>query len=165
MLNDFKKFLLRGNMVDMAIAVVIGVALGAVIKATVENLITPLIGIFGKKDFSAFTFAVLGSTFRYGDWINAVVAFITVAAVLFLFVVLPMNKLIERSRKGPPAAPPRANARNASVKSSLPRTGASTAPHPSLPPSPRSGTTGTRSCPHWAQASRGRTPSATMAAS
>ena len=102
MLVDFKKFLLRGNVLDMAVAVIIGVAFGAVVKSTVEDLVTPLIGIFGKRNFSAFAFSVSGSTFRYGEWINEVIAFATVAAVVFFLVVPPMNKLVARSRSAPP---------------------------------------------------------------
>ncbi len=102
MLVDFKKFLLRGNVLDMAVAVVIGVAFVAVVQSTVKNLVTPVIGIFGRRDFSAFDFTVNGSTFNYGVWINEVIAFVTVAAVLFFLVVTPMNKLVARSRSAPP---------------------------------------------------------------
>jgi large conductance mechanosensitive channel len=85
----------------MAVAVVIGVAFGAVVKSTVEDLITPLIGIFGKKDFSTFAFTINGSTFRYGEWLNELFAFFLVAAVLFFFIVTPMNKLVARTRNAP----------------------------------------------------------------
>jgi len=105
-LQDFKKFLLRGNVVDLAIAVVIGVAFGAVITAFVDDIITPLIAaIGGKPDFSALTFTVNHSTFRYGSFINAVIAFVIIAAAIFFLVIVPLNKLISRSRKEPPPDP------------------------------------------------------------
>jgi large conductance mechanosensitive channel len=105
-LNDFKAFLLRGNVVDLAVAIVIGVAFGAVVTAFVEDLITPLIAaIFGKPDFSALDFTINDSTFRYGDFINKVIAFVTIAAAVFFFVVVPMNALMARARKEPPPDP------------------------------------------------------------
>lgn len=105
-LNDFKQFLLRGNVVDLAVAVVIGAAFGAVITALVEDLLTPLIAaIGGQRDFSALDFTINDSTFRYGDFINKVVTFVTIAAAVFFFVVVPINALIARSRKEPPADP------------------------------------------------------------
>ncbi|HEY7269875.1 MAG TPA: large conductance mechanosensitive channel protein MscL [Dehalococcoidia bacterium] len=104
--NEFKQFLLRGNVVDLAVAVVIGAAFGAVISALVKDLMTPLIAaIFGKPDFSALEFTINGSTFLYGDFINAVVAFVTVAAAMFFVVVKPMNMLISRSRREPTPDP------------------------------------------------------------
>lgn len=106
MIKDFKTFLLRGNMVDLAVAFVIGAAFGAVIAALVKDLITPLIAaIFGKQDFSGLTFTINHSVFRYGDFINAVVAFVLVAAAVFFFVVVPVNKLMARSRREPPPDP------------------------------------------------------------
>jgi len=106
MIKDFKTFLLRGNMVDLAVAFVIGVAFGAVIAALVKDLITPLIAaLFGKPDFSGLTFTINHSVFRYGDFINAVVAFVLVAAAVFLFVVVPINRLMARSRREPPTDP------------------------------------------------------------
>jgi large conductance mechanosensitive channel len=105
-LNDFKQFLLRGNVVDLAVAVVIGAAFGAVITALVEDLLTPLIAaIGGQQDFSALDFTINDSTFRYGDFINKVITFVTIAAAVFFFVVVPINALIARSRKEPPADP------------------------------------------------------------
>jgi large conductance mechanosensitive channel len=99
MLRDFRAFLLRGNVVDLAVAVVIGVAFGAVVTAFVADLITPLIAaIFGSHDFSTLTFTINGSTFRYGDFINALIAFLTIAAAVFFFVVVPVNRLMERRR-------------------------------------------------------------------
>ena len=105
-LNDFRQFLLRGNVVDLAVAIVIGVAFGAVITALVADLLTPLIAaIFGKPDFSALDFTINDSTFRYGDFINKVITFVTIAAAVFFFVVVPINALIARSRREPPADP------------------------------------------------------------
>lgn len=104
--KEFRQFLLRGNMVDLAIAVVIGIAFGALITALVKDLLTPLIAaIAGKQDFTNLTFMLHKSLFHYGDFINALIAFIIVAAALFFFVVLPINALISRSRKQPPADP------------------------------------------------------------
>ena len=106
MLKEFRQFLLRGNVVDLAIAVVMGVAFGAVVTALVEDIFTPLIAaIFGKPDFSNLTFTMNSSQFLYGAFINAVISFVSIAAVIFFFVVKPMNILIERSRKEPPPDP------------------------------------------------------------
>ncbi|MCC6381545.1 MAG: large conductance mechanosensitive channel protein MscL [Dehalococcoidia bacterium] len=106
MLNDFKAFLLRGNVVDLAVAVVIGAAFGAVITALVEDFVTPLIAaIGGKPDFSALDFTINDSTFKYGHFINALISFAVIAAVIFFFVVVPINTLIARSRRQPPADP------------------------------------------------------------
>lgn len=106
MLNDFKQFLMRGNVVDLAIAVVIGAAFGAVVAALVADLITPLIAaIFGKPDFSGLDFTINHSTFRYGDFINKVISFVTVAAAVFFLVVQPVNMLMQRMKKEPPADP------------------------------------------------------------
>ena len=105
-LNDFKAFLLRGNVVDLAVAVVIGTAFGAVVTALVEDLVTPLIAaIGGQPDFSALDFTINDSTFLYGDFINKMITFVTIAAVIFFFVVTPMNALLARARKEPPADP------------------------------------------------------------
>jgi large conductance mechanosensitive channel len=106
MLKDFKQFLLRGNVVALAVAVVIGVAFGAVINSFVEDLLTPLIAAAGgQPDFSALTFEVNGSTFRYGSFVNAVISFLIVAAAVFFLVVRPVNALVERSRREEPADP------------------------------------------------------------
>jgi large conductance mechanosensitive channel len=97
---------MRGNVVDLAVAVVIGGAFGAVVTSLVENLITPIIGaIGGTPDFKDLDFAINGSTFGIGLLINAIIAFVIVAFVIFIFVVKPMNLLIERSKKEPPADP------------------------------------------------------------
>jgi large conductance mechanosensitive channel len=105
-LNDFKAFLLRGNVVDLAVAIVIGVAFTAVITAFVEDLVTPLIAALGgEPDFSALDFTINGSSFRYGDFINKVLSFVIIAAVIFFFVVQPVNYIIQRSKKEPPPDP------------------------------------------------------------
>lgn len=105
-MRGFKEFLLRGNVVDLAIAVVIGLAFGAVVTAFVKDLVTPLIAaIGGKPDFSGLTFTINNSKFLYGDFINAVVSFIIIAAVIYFFVVLPMNRLLALRRTGPPLDP------------------------------------------------------------
>lgn len=95
MLKDFRKFILRGNVVDLAVAVVIGAAFGAIVTALVKDLVTPLIGaIGGQPDFSGLSFTVNGSIFKYGDFLNAVISFLLIAAVVFFFVVQPLNKLM-----------------------------------------------------------------------
>jgi large conductance mechanosensitive channel len=102
MLNDFKKFLLRGNLVDLAVAVVVGAAFGAVVGAVVRDLITPLIAaIAGKPDFSGLSFTIHHSRFQYGDFLNALTSFVIIAAVVFFLVVRPINSLIARARTGP----------------------------------------------------------------
>jgi large conductance mechanosensitive channel len=105
-LKGFQAFLLRGNVVDLAVGFVIGVAFGGVVTALVKDLVTPLIAaLFGKPDFGALTFTVNNSKFLYGDFINAVVSFTVVAAVIYYFVVVPFTALIARMRKEPPADP------------------------------------------------------------
>jgi large conductance mechanosensitive channel len=97
MLKGFKEFIMRGNAVDLAVAVVIGAAFGAVVTALVADFITPLIAaIGGKHDFSNLSFTVNKSTFLYGHFINAVISFVLVAAAIYFAVVLPLNKLAER---------------------------------------------------------------------
>jgi len=104
--QEFKQFLLRGNVVDLAIAVVIGAAFSAVVTSLVENLITPIIAaIGGQPDFSAISFEINGSTFGIGLFLNAVISFVIIAAVIFFLIVKPMNMLIMRSRNEPPADP------------------------------------------------------------
>lgn len=101
MIKEFKDFLMRGNVVDLAVAVVIGGAFGLVVQSLVADLITPLIAaIFGKPDFSALSFTINGSTFSYGSFLNALIAFVSVAGAIFFFVVKPMNVLDERRRSG-----------------------------------------------------------------
>jgi large conductance mechanosensitive channel len=102
LLRDFKTFLLRGNVVDLAVAVVLGVAFGAVVTALVKDLLTPIIAlIFGKPNFSALSFTINSSHFLYGDFINALIAFITIAAAIFFFVVRPVNALMRRHKTEP----------------------------------------------------------------
>jgi large conductance mechanosensitive channel len=104
-MKGLKQFLLRGNVADLAVAVVIGAAFGAVITALVKDLITPLIAaIVGKPDFSAITFEVNGSRFLLGDFINALLTFLLIATAVYCFVVMPMNAILERRRRG--EAPP-----------------------------------------------------------
>ena len=99
MLKDFREFLLRGNVVDLAVAVVIGAAFGAVVTAFVADFVTPLIAaIGGQPDFAALDFEINGSTFRYGHFFNAIIAFLIIAAVVFFFVVRPINQLLARRR-------------------------------------------------------------------
>jgi large conductance mechanosensitive channel len=101
MMKDFKQFLLRGNVVDLAVAVVIGAAFSGVVNALVKDLITPLIAaIGGKPDFSKLAFTLHGSVFYYGDFLNAVISFVIMAAVVFFFVVHPINHLIKLSKRG-----------------------------------------------------------------
>lgn len=97
MLKGFREFIMRGNVVDLAVAVVIGAAFGAVVNALVKDIITPLIAaIGGKPDFSQLTFTVNKSKFFYGDFINFIVSFLVIAAAIYFLVVLPLNKLAER---------------------------------------------------------------------
>ena len=105
-LGGFKKFILRGNVVDLAIAVVIGAAFGNVVQALVKDIITPLIGVFGgEPDFSAWTVTVGPSRLLIGDFLNALISFLLIAAVVYFFVVLPINKLMDRYRPEPKPAP------------------------------------------------------------
>lgn len=102
LINDFKAFIMRGNVVDLAVAVVIGVAFKSVIDAIVADLITPLIAaVAGKQDFSSLTFSINDSVFRYGDLLNQVLSFVIIAAVIFFFVVTPLNALMARRAKEP----------------------------------------------------------------
>ncbi|HVU91854.1 MAG TPA: large conductance mechanosensitive channel protein MscL [Jatrophihabitans sp.] len=97
MLKGFKEFIMRGNVVDLAVAVVIGAAFGAVVTKLVADLITPLIAaIGGKPDFAGLKFTVNKSTFLYGDFINAVISFLIIAAAIYFLIVLPLNKMAER---------------------------------------------------------------------
>ena len=105
MLKGFREFVLRGNVIDLAVAVVIGGAFGAVVAALVKDLLTPFIAaIVGKPDFSAIAFTVNGSQFLVGDFINALISFLLVAAAIYFFVVAPMNAIIARRNRG--EAPP-----------------------------------------------------------
>jgi large conductance mechanosensitive channel len=107
MLSGFKQFILRGNVVDMAVGVVIGAAFAGVVSALTKDLLTPLIAaIAGKPDFSKITFTFHGSVFALGDFINAVIAFILVAGSVYYFVVIPVNLLVTRMRKAAVPADP-----------------------------------------------------------
>jgi len=101
MFKGFREFIMRGNVVDLAVAVVIGVAFGAVVTALVKGILTPIIGaIFGTHDFSALHFTINGSVFQYGLFINALISFVLIAAAVYYVVVVPMNKLAERRQRG-----------------------------------------------------------------
>lgn len=105
-MKGFKAFLLRGNVVDMAVGIVIGAAFGAVVTGLVKDLLTPFIAAIVKQpDFSGMMFTINGSKFLYGDFVNALISFVIVAAAVYFFVVLPINALIARMRKQPPADP------------------------------------------------------------
>src|SRR3977135_1066420 len=101
MLEGFKKFILRGNVVDMAVGVLLGAAFGGVITALTKDLLTPLIAaIVGKPDFSAIHFTIRGTAFPVGDFINAMVSFLLIASTIYFFVVLPGNTLVARRTRG-----------------------------------------------------------------
>lgn len=105
-MKGFRQFILRGNVIDLAVGIVMGVAFGTVVTALVKDLLTPLIAaLVGKPDFSAIAFTVNNSRFPIGDFINAVVSFLLIAAAVYYFVVLPVNTLISRARRQPPADP------------------------------------------------------------
>jgi large conductance mechanosensitive channel len=101
MLKGFKEFIMRGNVVDFAIAVVIGTAFTALVKAFVADILTPIVAaIFGKPNFGDLTFSINNSRFLYGDLINEAITFVSVAAAIYFFVVVPLNKIAERRAKG-----------------------------------------------------------------
>lgn len=105
MMKGFKQFLLRGNVLDLAVAVVMGAAFGAVVTALVKDLLTPLIAaIVGKPDFSGIAVTINNSKFAIGDFINALISFLLVGAAVYFFVVLPVNKIMARMKRG--EAPP-----------------------------------------------------------
>jgi large conductance mechanosensitive channel len=104
-MKGFRDFMLRGNVLDLAVAVVMGAAFGTVVTALVKDLITPLIAaIVGKPDFSGIVFTANNSKFAIGDFINAVVSFLLIGAAVYYFVVLPVNRIVARMRRG--EAPP-----------------------------------------------------------
>jgi large conductance mechanosensitive channel len=106
-LKEFRAFILRGNLVDLAVAVVIGTAFTAVVNAVVRDLITPLIAaIFGKPMFDALAFTINGSRFAYGDFLNAALTFLIIAAVVFFLVIKPVNMLMARLRTEPDVESP-----------------------------------------------------------
>jgi len=101
MLKGFREFILKGNVVDMAVGVVMGVAFGNVVSAAVKGLVTPLIGALGgTPDFSRFTFTVNGSQFMIGDFINSLISFLSVAVVVYFVVIVPMNKIVNKMKSG-----------------------------------------------------------------
>ena len=100
MFKGFRDFVLRGNVVDLAVGVVIGAAFGTVVSAFVKDLLTPLIAALVKKpDFSGFSFELHGSKFLYGDFVNAIISFVLIAAAVYYFVVLPVNHLMKKFEK------------------------------------------------------------------
>jgi large conductance mechanosensitive channel len=104
-MKGFRDFILRGNVVDLAVGVVIGAAFGAVVTSLVKDILTPFIAaIVQQPDFSKFMFTIRGSEFLYGDFLNALISFLIVAATIYFFVVLPVNRLMARF-KGAPEAP------------------------------------------------------------
>ena len=107
MLKEFKQFIMRGNVVDLAVAVVIGTAFGAVVTALIADIVTPLVAaIFGKPSFASLIFTINKSMFLYGDFLNAVVTFVTIAAAIFFLVVKPLNALAARQAAGAPTESP-----------------------------------------------------------
>jgi large conductance mechanosensitive channel len=99
MLSEFKQFILRGNVIDLAVAVVIGAAFGAIVTSLVTNIITPIIAaIFGQPDFSGLSFTLNGSEILYGAFLNSVIGFLIIATVIFFAVVKPMNAIMTRMR-------------------------------------------------------------------
>lgn len=100
-LSEFKQFLLRGNVVDLAVGVVVGAAFGTVVQALVKDILMPFIGAIAKvPDFSDLSFSINGSVFLYGDFLNALIAFLLVSAAVFFCVVKPMNALVKRTKGG-----------------------------------------------------------------
>jgi large conductance mechanosensitive channel len=107
MIEGFKSFILRGNVLDLAVAVVIGAAFGAIVTSLVDNIIMPIIGAFGgQPDFSALTFEINNSVFRWGAFLNSVIAFLIIAFVIYFFVVQPMNRLMAKVAPTPEEAAP-----------------------------------------------------------
>jgi large conductance mechanosensitive channel len=104
-LKEFRDFLMKGNLVELAVAVVMGIAFGLVIKSLVDNLITPIIGMIGGVDFSGESFTINGSRFRYGQFINDLITFALTAAAVFFVIVKPVNMVTARIRKPEEAAP------------------------------------------------------------
>jgi large conductance mechanosensitive channel len=101
--TEFKQFLMRGNLVELAVAFVMGVVFSALLKAFIADLITPIIGlIFGQPNFEALTFRINSSQFLYGDFLNNLITFLTTAFVIFMFVVKPYNTLTARRAKEDP---------------------------------------------------------------
>ena len=99
MVKDFKNFILRGNVVDLAVGIVIGAAFGTVVASFVKNLLTPLVSIPGSTNFDALEFTIRNSVFRYGAFLNDLISFVIIAAAVFFFVIKPINALMARSKK------------------------------------------------------------------
>jgi large conductance mechanosensitive channel len=107
MLKGFRDFILRGNVVDLAVAVVVGAAFGAIVTALVADIITPLIGaVAHKPDFSYLVLGINGSKIKFGDFLNALISFLLIAASVYFLVVVPLNTLLNKFKKPVPAAPP-----------------------------------------------------------
>jgi large conductance mechanosensitive channel len=107
-LKEFRDFLMKGNLIELAVAVVMGIAFGLVVKSLVDNLITPIIGMIGGVDFSNERFSINGSTFKYGQFVNDVISFVLTAAAVFFVIVKPVNMVMSRIRRPEvdgPAAP------------------------------------------------------------
>jgi large conductance mechanosensitive channel len=100
MLSGFRDFILRGNVVELAVAVVIGAAFGAVVTSFTKDILTPLIGIFGSPNFSELSFQVGKATVTYGNFLNALIAFVLIAAAIYFFVIVPLNSLEARRQRG-----------------------------------------------------------------
>jgi large conductance mechanosensitive channel len=106
MIKDFKQFLLRGNVVDLAVGVVIGAAFGAIVTSLVKDVVTPLIATIGNQpDFSQLVWTINGSAIHYGNFLNALISFLIIAVVIFFFVVQPVNRLVARANRGKEHAP------------------------------------------------------------
>jgi large conductance mechanosensitive channel len=104
--SEFREFIMQGNVVSLAVAVVVGAAFGALVNSLVADMITPLIAAFGgQPNFSSLSFTINDSKFMYGNFINAIVAFLLIAFVIFFFVVKPMNAMMERAKREDPEAP------------------------------------------------------------
>ncbi len=105
-MNGFKKFILRGNVVDLAVGVMIGAAFNSIVSSLVKDIFTPLIGVIAKvPDLSGLSYTIRASTFNYGTFLNTAISFMITAAAIYFGIVLPVNKLIERSRKDKPTDP------------------------------------------------------------
>ena len=102
MVKEFKDFLFRGNIVELAVAFVMGIAFAAVVNSLVNNLVMPITAaIIGKPDFSDLTFTINDAVFRYGAFITDVIQFMAIAAAVFFFIVKPVQMMLERGRKEP----------------------------------------------------------------
>jgi large conductance mechanosensitive channel len=107
MLSGFKQFIMRGNVIDLAVAVIIGAAFGDVVSAMVKDLLTPFIAaLVGQPDFSAIVFTVNGSKFMIGEFLNVLVSFVLVSSAVYFFIVAPMNAILARQRRGAPSPDP-----------------------------------------------------------